>query len=104
MARDKLKWKDKQLFIFDMYNRSIWPNDSHAKQGINVDRSFASGCGDEAYLKMLEEGLAESFKLCSPDIVMFNAGTDVLVGDPLGGCKVPTLVLLWKISVCETLR
>ena len=31
-------------------------------------------------------GLARAFKECKPDIVMYNAGTDTLDGDPLGRC------------------
>ena len=51
VARDKLTFKDSDLFIFDMYNNRIWPQDTVAKRGIDHDGSFRSGCKDEEYLE-----------------------------------------------------
>ncbi len=67
-----------------MYNCQLWPADSRAKTAINYDKPIASGTGDKEYLATLKEGLATSFRECSPDIVLYNAGTDILIGDPLG--------------------
>ena len=82
--RDKLHFKDDDLYIFDLYNCQLWPADSLAKTAISCDRPIASGTGDKEYLARLEEGLATSFREFSPDIVLYNAGTDILAGDPLG--------------------
>ena len=82
--RDKLHFQDNDLYIFDMYNRQLWPADSKAKTAIDCDKPIVSGTGDAEYLARLEEGLAASFREFSPDIVLYNAGTDILVGDPLG--------------------
>ena len=49
-----------------------------------------NGMGDEAYLGMLRRGLDAAFGEFQPDIVLYNAGTDILAGDPLGLC-VPVL-------------
>ncbi|CAK0781151.1 hypothetical protein CVIRNUC_005298 [Coccomyxa viridis] len=86
--RDKLHFQDDDLYIFDMYNCQLWPADSKAKAAIDCDKPIVSGTGDAEYLARLAEGLAASFSKFSPDIVLYNAGTDILVGDPLGACKV----------------
>ena len=49
-----------------------------------------SGTGDDAYLGLLRRGLDAAFEECQPDIILYNAGTDILAGDPLGLC-VPEL-------------
>lgn len=82
--RDKLHFQDDDLYIFDMYNCQLWPADSKAKAAIDCDKPIVSGTGDAEYLARLAEGLAASFSKFSPDIVLYNAGTDILVGDPLG--------------------
>lgn len=88
VARDKLHFEDDLLYILDMYNCDIWPNDRRAKRGIDCEEGFSCGCTDAEYLRRLESALQRSFINLSPDIVMYNAGTDILDGDPLGRCKV----------------
>ena len=82
--RDKLHFKDDDFYIFDMYNCQLWPADRLAKTAINCDKPIASGTGDGKYLARLEGGLTTSFTEFKPDIVLYNAGTDILDGDPLG--------------------
>lgn len=43
-----------------------------------------TGTGDEEYLAMLDKGLHTAFREFTPDIILYNAGTDILIGDPLG--------------------
>jgi hypothetical protein len=43
-----------------------------------------SGIKDGEYLERLREALLESFKQFTPDCIIYNAGTDILEGDPLG--------------------
>jgi histone deacetylase 11 len=40
--------------------------------------------GDETYLGHIRRKLPQALESFHPDIVVYNAGTDVLVGDPLG--------------------
>lgn len=88
VARDKLRFEDSDLFILDMYNGDLWPRDDYAKESMNVDAAYKCGIVDKDYLEALKTCLKRSFGRFKPDIVMYNAGTDVLVGDPLGNCKV----------------
>ena len=39
---------------------------------------------DETYLPALSAALERAFAHFMPDLVLFNAGTDILEGDPLG--------------------
>ena len=102
VARDKLRFEDADLFIVDMYNGNLWPGDGYAKEAMNVDAAYKSGIADHEYLEALKTCLKRSFDRFKPDIIMYNAGTDVLVGDPLGRCNVsPTGIVLRDQMVWE---
>lgn len=88
-ARDKLHFKDKDLYILDIYNADLWPWDNFAKRAIDCELPIRSGTGDEDYLSTLKQGLQRAFKEFTPDIILYNAGTDILVGDPLGRLGFP---------------
>eukprot|EP00892_Ulva_mutabilis_P007087 jgi/Ulvmu1/4750/UM020_0034.1 len=84
-ARDKLHFQDDDLAIVDLYNAEIWPNDQAARGGITVERRLRCGCSSEAYIEALESALAElDASAFQAQLVIHNAGTDILDGDPLG--------------------
>jgi len=85
---DKLSTNDSNLYILDMYNRSIYPHDFRAKRAIDCQVEVENGIGDAEYLRKLKTALENSFKECSPDVIYYNAGTDILEGDPLGNMNV----------------
>lgn len=65
----------------------IWPQDRKARAGIAVERRLRCGCTSAAYLAELRSALAElDASGFHPHLVIHNAGTDVLDGDPLGRC------------------
>lgn len=84
MERDKLHFEDQDLYVLDMYNSDLWPGDVHAQAAINCPVQFRSRTADVAYLEQLQAALDTAFRESQPDIVMYNAGTDILKGDPLG--------------------
>jgi histone deacetylase 11 len=83
-ARDKLRTADRDTFILDMYNADIYPGDREARAGIDVEVRLTSGMRDGEYLRRLRDALAAATDLCAPDLVIYNAGTDILDGDTLG--------------------
>lgn len=83
-ARDKVHFRDEDLYILDVYNADLWPWDKAAKAAINWEGALASGAADAEYLALLAAGLGTAFRDFVPDIVLYNAGTDILAGDPLG--------------------
>lgn len=81
---------DENVHILDIYNAMIWPNDIFAKKGIDQEVELASGTDDEVYLKVLSSNLTQAFSNFQPDIVFYNAGTDILINDPLGKMAITT--------------
>ena len=43
---------------------------------------------DRIYLKKLEKALNECIKKFRPEFILYNAGTDCMEGDPLGGLNI----------------
>ncbi len=73
----------------DVYNAEIYPNDRRAKQAIDARVEIKSGTADAEYLQLVESHLTNSIKAFGvPDLVVYNAGTDILDGDPLGQLKI----------------
>uniref|UniRef100_A0A6B2L653 histone deacetylase n=1 Tax=Arcella intermedia TaxID=1963864 RepID=A0A6B2L653_9EUKA len=81
---DKLHFDDEDAFILDMFNYAVYPGDKYAKQAINIAINAHDGIEDEEYLTKLESGLDQAFNVFKPDFIIYNAGTDILSGDPLG--------------------
>lgn len=81
-ARDFLG--DKDVYIMDVYNRAIYPGDEYAKGAIRRRVELRPGTSDEAYLKLVDDHLQLALSEFSADLVVYNAGTDVLSGDMLG--------------------
>lgn len=75
---------DKRVYILDMYNREIYPQDSEAKRWINQPVELLSGTSTELYLQQLEKELKVAQSSFEPQLLIYNAGTDILAGDPLG--------------------
>lgn len=79
---------DPRVFIVDIYNHAIFPGDDKAKTGIDVDLNAPNGITTEAYLAAVEKALDRAFANFQPQLVIYNAGTDIIKGDPLGAMAV----------------
>lgn len=75
---------DERVFILDIYNRDNYPHDEEAKKFIDFDRPVGS-LSNEEYLEVVLESVPLAFRNTQPDLVVYNAGSDVLLGDSLGG-------------------
>ena len=58
--------------------------DETARRGINREVMLRPYTSDERYLERLESNLTQAFNEFTPDLIVYNAGTDCLEGDPLG--------------------
>ena len=92
LALDKAKFhkgtkaRPSDVYILDMFNHELWPASKKAAKLTNQRIDVTAGMEDEEYLGNLEVGLATAFaEFPRPDIIYYNAGTDVLEGDPLNG-------------------
>jgi len=101
---------DRRVFVFDMYNAEIYPFlDHEARERIDCDVRLQSGCTDDDYLGLLERHLPaflDSISKSQPvGLAIYNAGTDIVSGDPLGQMRVsPDAVVQRDAFVLDALR
>ncbi|XP_026885751.2 histone deacetylase 11 isoform X1 [Electrophorus electricus] len=79
---------DRRVYIMDAYNRYIYPGDGYAKRAIRRKVELDWGTEDIEYLQKVELHSEGALNEIRPDIVVYNAGTDILDGDPLGGLAI----------------
>jgi|ERR1051326_3193471 histone deacetylase 11 len=82
---ERIFFNDPSIYLFDMYNQDIYPQDRWAQQRINCAIRLSSGTGDQEYHAHLEENLPRVLQeLGQPRIAFYVAGTDIYANDPLG--------------------
>ncbi|XWS72463.1 hypothetical protein CRYUN_Cryun02cG0041800 [Craigia yunnanensis] len=79
---------DGRVYIMDMYNPEIYPFDMTARSYITQKVEVVTGTTTDEYLKELDKALQVARGNFAPELVVYNAGTDILDGDPLGGLKI----------------
>ncbi|XP_065366549.1 histone deacetylase 11 [Calliphora vicina] len=72
------------VYIMDMYNFRIYPKDQEAKLAIRYAVELQPRTNNREYLRKLRKGLNYALEEFHPQLVVYNAGTDILEGDPLG--------------------
>lgn len=77
-----------EVYIMDMYNKNIFPKDKKAKHAIRKKVELDYLVEDEEYMRKLKLYFAEALDEFTPDILIYNAGTDILRSDPLGALSV----------------
>ena len=84
--------QDNRVFIFDIFNCRIYPMfDVEARKRIDCDIGITSTCTDSEYLRELHNrlpGFLDSVGKSPVGLAIYNAGTDVLAGDPLGDLNI----------------
>jgi histone deacetylase 11 len=81
--------EDDEMFVYDLFNETIFPGDMFAKKGIDFEHGVDYYDSDDLiYLELLRSSLPECIKATKPDLIIYNAGTDCLEGDPLGSMQV----------------
>ena len=80
--------KDDDVYIMDVYNKDVYPNDTYAKQGIDLKVELDAFAADKEYFSKVEPALDKAFTDFKPDLVIYNAGTDLMSGDPIGALDV----------------
>lgn len=83
---------DNRVFIFDIFNARIYPMfDVEARKRIDCDVGITGDCTDNEYLRELRDrlpGFLDSACNSRVGLGVYNAGTDVFAGDPLGGLNI----------------
>ncbi|KAF3333431.1 histone deacetylase 2 isoform X1 [Carex littledalei] len=79
---------DGRVYILDMYNAGIYPLDYEARRYIDQKVELVTGTKTEDYLAQLDKALEVAKTNFDPELIVYNAGTDILEGDPLGRLKI----------------
>lgn len=83
---------DNRVFIFDIFNCHIYPIfDVEARRRIDCEIGVNATTTDEEYMRELKRslpGFLDSVGRSKVDLAVYNAGTDVVSGDPLGALNV----------------
>lgn len=73
-----------RVAIYDIYNKDIYPRDIEARKRINFNHPVYTGIEDDAYLELLSSTLPAALDQVRPNLIIYNAGTDVFEEDQLG--------------------
>lgn len=80
----------KNVFIFDIHNKKIFPEN---KQDYYFEKDFiypvnGNKINDKKYLKILNKNLQNIINKINPELMIYNAGTDIYEKDPLGNMNI----------------
>jgi histone deacetylase 11 len=100
---------DQRVFIFDMFNWLIYPAyDVNARKRIDCEVPVTSDITNAEYLDELEKrlpGFLDSVCNSPVGLAIYNAGTDVIEKDPLGGLNISAETILRRdLFVVDALR
>lgn len=79
---------DPRVCLFDMYNRDIYPRDPGAAELIDFDFPLPGSIDDAGYMGTLQRNLPQAVDSFRPDLLIYNAGSDIFVGDRLGRMRI----------------
>ena len=70
-----------KMFTLSVHAKENFPFE---KRRSSYDVELESGAGDEEYMEAIEPAIEQALKECEPDLVIYDAGVDVLAEDRLG--------------------
>eukprot|EP00047_Mylnosiga_fluctuans_P020951 m.98385 g.98385 ORF g.98385 m.98385 type:complete len:336 (+) comp8693_c0_seq5:255-1262(+) len=85
LARDKARLHPDEVYIVDAFNPRIYPGDVQAQRSVNMPVHFTADMSEADYLQSIQTAVTRAIEGFRPGLLMYNAGTDILVGDPLNG-------------------
>ncbi|MEO1270222.1 MAG: histone deacetylase [Myxococcota bacterium] len=98
--------EEPEVTLFDMFNEDNYPHDPPARRRLDHPIPLAPMTRGGLYLETLKRELPVFLDTGpSPALAFYNAGTDILVGDPLGGLAVESEAILerdrWVIDALD---
>jgi len=89
---------DHRVFIFDIFNCHIYPIlDVEARKRIDCDVGITNAITDSEYMGELHSrlpGFLDSVGGAPIGLAIYNAGTDIVASDPLGGLDISAATIL----------
>ncbi|MCB9234110.1 MAG: histone deacetylase [Bacteroidia bacterium] len=86
--------EDPRIVTFDVYNGQIYPLDYEARRFIKYNYPVKPKMADPEYLDLLAQELPKAIDREKPELVIYNAGSDIYKGDPLGGFDISAVGIL----------
>ncbi|MBA3954905.1 histone deacetylase [Candidatus Dependentiae bacterium] len=83
-GHEELVKNDRNIAVFDMYNKDTWPADYPCQERINFDYPLQAKTQDNNYMQLLIQELPKAIEQVKPHLIIYNAGTDIYEKDPLG--------------------
>ena len=96
-GNEDIFYDDNRVEFFDVYNSNKYPKDRELIKKIKYHYPLESA-NDKEYLNILED-LDKAIQETKPNLIMYNAGTDILKGDPLGGFDVSEKGVIARDSI-----
>jgi histone deacetylase 11 len=87
-GNSSLLGNDPRLAILDMYNASIYPCDGVAEKLVRYPVRLPMRTNTRRYLDSLSKWLPIAVSDFKPGLIVYNAGTDILCEDRLGGLSI----------------
>ena len=89
---------DSRVFIFDIFNGHIYPLfDVDARGRVDCPLPITDATTDEQYMQTLTSrlpGFIDSVANANTRLAIYNAGTDVVAGDPVGSLNISSETVL----------
>lgn len=79
---------DPLTYIFDMYSKNNYPRDVAVYKYIDFNFPLNDYIQDQEYLNILKTELPKAIATTQPDIIIYNAGTDIFEQDPIGKMRI----------------
>ena len=76
--------RDSSCFTLSLHGEKNFP---FRKEDSHLDIGLPDGCGDDEYLKILQDALIELERCFTPELIIYLAGADPHEGDRLGRLK-----------------
>ncbi len=79
---------DNRIAILDIYNSHVFPDDENAERFVSYNIPITRQTDTRTYLGLIDKWLPLAIKEHKPDLIIYNAGTDIFILDALGGLSI----------------
>ena len=94
---------DPRIHMLDVYNAQIYPADFEARRYIKFEYPLQPYIEDQPYLALITTETERAIAAVKPDLIIYNAGSDIFVEDPLGGFNISKAGLIQRDEIVFSL-
>lgn len=94
------EWKnDRNVYICDIYDPSIFPKDLVARDRIDSDIAVGYTDNNESYLSKVSHAVSMAISTFVPTFIIYNAGYDCISGDKKGNMSISDSVVILRDEI-----